>query len=186
MSRLRVPLRKSVAPGIAPVHIDGEVVPLDPVRHVAQAAGWRPSLGAAAEEDATWDWAALLQEADTNESQGVGRYEGYALECGGELQALMLLETAAHRSRQTGDPVVYVEYVAVAPWNRRTMQSPPRFVGCGSGIISMAIERSQALGFKGAIALHSLPRAAGFYTNLGMQNLGPDPTENGLHYFELV
>ncbi len=159
---------------------------MDRTRHLAAAAKWRPVLGAHAEEDATWDWGAHLQEADRNQAKGVGRYEAYALECEGELHALLLLEIANWKSRQTGDPIVYVEYVAVAPWDRRGIQDPPRIAGCGRGIISMAIERSNELGYKGAIALHSLPGAVGFYARLRLKDLGPDPQENGLHYFELL
>ena len=183
---MRISLRKNMEPANQQAPVEGDAVPLDRGRHLPAATQWRPDLAAHAEEDAAWDWSELLREADGNHASGAGQYEAHALECEGEVQAIMLLETAAHRSRQTGAVLVYVEYLAVAPWNRRAIQLPPRFAGCGSGMISVAIERSRVLGLGGAIALHSLPGASGFYTRLGLADLGLDPSENGLQYFEMV
>lgn len=71
-----------------------------------------------------------------------------------------------------------------APWDWALLK-PPKFGGCGTGMISVAIERSRVLGKSGAVGLHSLSGAESFYRNLGFRELGADPAEDGLTYFEI-
>lgn len=183
MSSLRVAL-KTVDPVGRVRQVPGQIVPLNPKTHLPLAEKWLAELRRHAEEDASWSWREVCREARINEQNGVGRYEEYALLCRKELQALMQIEVAAHRSQRSGAGLVYVEYVSVAPWNRRSIQDPPQFAGCGTVIISMAVKRSIALGFGGVIGLHSLQGAEGFYRRMGMNDFGPDKTENGHRYFE--
>jgi hypothetical protein len=96
----------------------------------------------------------------------------------------MILETGARLDRRAGKSIIYVEYLAVAPWNRPTIESPRRFSGCGRAMIRFAVQRSDDLGREGRIGLHSLPRSRSFYAGLGFVDLGPDEAEGGLHYFE--
>lgn len=137
MSTLRVALR-TVDPDGRPKEVPARIVPLNPKTHLPQAEAWLAELRRQAEEDASWKWSEVLLEARLNQRLGAGRYEEYALLRLRELQALMQIEVAAHRSRRSGAGLVYVEYVSAAPWNRRHLQDPPRFAGCGTVIISMA------------------------------------------------
>ncbi len=97
----------------------------------------------------------------------------------------MILESEQHGSRITGHPLLYLEYLAVAPWNRPDVGRPRRFSGCGFSLLKFAAERSQALGYGGVLGLHALPGSHPFYSGAGMKDFGPDPQEDGLHYFEL-
>ena len=87
---------------------------------------------------------------------------------------------------QLGKPIVYVDYVEVAPWNRTVGGTVARYRGVGSALLVAAVALSFDEGFKGRIGLHSLPQSEGFYSHHGMVNLGPDEHYQGLHYFEMT
>jgi hypothetical protein len=152
---------------------------------LADVATWASTLKEHGAEDAAWDWTALLRTFKEHEREGFGKYEFYALRCQRQAQALMILKIANHVSQITGDPLVYVEFIAVAPWNRPAIQEPRRFKRCGSVLLELAAERSRLLGFSGRLGLHSKPASRAFYRNSGLKDFGPDPQEGGLHYFEL-
>ncbi len=147
--------------------------------HLHQAVRWVPELHEQGADDATWDWEAKLQSLDPD-----GRYEGCALVRGRQVQGLMLLESALRRSRQTQRPLVYVEFLAVAPWNRRSPHAPQRFGHCGTALMEYAEHRSVIMGLRGRLGLHSLPSAEIFYRRAGLRDFGADSQERGLRYFE--
>lgn len=114
-------------------------------------------------------------------------YRGFSIVCEGMTQGLMIVDTAS-RCRlpaQKGQHLVEICFLEVAPWNRALLVDPPRYQGIGSVLVRAAIELSKGEGFKGRIGLHSLPQADGFYTGLGMTDLGPDPGKQNLRYFEM-
>lgn len=95
--------------------------------------------------------------------------------------------SSARLKEQFGKPLVYVDFVATAPWNRAELQQPPRFRGVGQVFMLVAIEASRAVGFKGRIGLHSLPKAEDFYEKrCGFTRLGPDSSHQNLTYFEMT
>jgi hypothetical protein len=151
---------------------------------LGEVAKWKGILAAIKAEDADWDWTAIVRESRINQRKRIDRHEYLVLRCQGEVQGLSILEIRHHVSPRTGDPLVYVEYVAVAPWNRLEIQNARRYSGCGRVLLLFATERSVALGFGGIVGLHSLPGAQAFYRGMGFKDLGPDPQEAGLHYFE--
>ncbi len=135
-------------------------------------------------EDSHWDW-----RRKANGWRPLLGYQSYSLVCGGELQGLMLTNTisSARLSIQFGKPLVYVEFLATAPWNRPELRKPPKFRGCGRIFILAAIQSSLDEGFKGRIGLHSLPKAEGFYRDkCGFTLLGPDSSHQNLTYFEMT
>ena len=102
----------------------------------------------------------------------------------------MLTETASHVSQsreERGKPLVYIDYLEVAPWNwvipeiGRTGQ----FRGIGSILFWRAVKQSQKEGFHGRVGLHALPQAEQFYEKCGMTPFGPDAGKQNLLYFEL-
>uniref|UniRef100_A0A8T6QJ72 GNAT family N-acetyltransferase n=1 Tax=Lyngbya confervoides BDU141951 TaxID=1574623 RepID=A0A8T6QJ72_9CYAN len=130
--------------------------------------------------DADWNWAYKLQLAVNDE-----RYEVYGMELEALLQGVILLETQWHRSwLPQRFPLVYVEYLASAPWNRRLIEDPPYLVGVGRALLLFARQRSLELGYGGRVGLHSLPGAEAFYHRYQMPDYGPDPDKGGLVYFE--
>ncbi|MEH1889559.1 MAG: hypothetical protein V7K92_08885 [Nostoc sp.] len=70
--------------------------------------------------------------------------------------------------------LVYLDYLTIALWNRRSIENPPIYKGGGSSLLKLAIERSFDLDYKGRICLHSLPGAENFYRKFEMVNLGYD------------
>lgn len=134
-------------------------------------------------EDSHWDWSGKVLE-----TQGSLAHKHFAVECEGKTQGLMQLELSLHRSRvEVGQHLVYVDYLSVAPWNRKSIEPKPRFRGVGSALLAQAIGTSAEEGFFGRLGLHSLPNAADWYRKeFGMQSFGPDASKQGLEYFELT
>ncbi len=152
---------------------------------------WAPEMRAFAAsgahsrpEDFHWDWKAKAQGWRT-----YLKYQSSALVCEGDLQGLMLLNNlcSARIHEQFGKPLMYVEFVATAPWNRPELRIPPKFRGVGRTFILAAIHFSLDAGYKGRIGLHSLPNAEDFYENkCGMTRLGPDSSHQNLTYYEMT
>lgn len=116
-------------------------------------------------------------------------YPTLAIEFEGDAQGLMLLKTDGEFARlpgELGKPLVYVVFLATAPWNLTSVVARPRFRGVGSVLLRAAVEISSDLGFKGRLALHALPQSEVFYERLGMTALGNDPKKENLKYFEMT
>ena len=160
--------------------VNADLLPISD-KHLADfETYWRPRLQASNEQDRHWEWkkkASVLRAPN---------YELYALECDSITQGLMILEIDCHRSRlKEGKSLVYLDFLAVAPWNRPLLQQPPMYKAVGSALLTFAIGRSIDLEYKGRLGLHSLPKATGFYEKLKMINFGPDASKQDLNYLEL-
>lgn len=136
-------------------------------------------------EDAHWKW-----ERKMAQRRGKLGFESYCIERDGQIEGLLILNFLAtcRLPVQMGKDLVYLEYLATAPWNRRIGDQLPQFQRVGSFLFRAALQVSLANDLKGRIGLHSLPKAEGFYRDkIGMTDLGPDhsPSHQGLHYFEL-
>ena len=135
-------------------------------------------------QDQGWDW-----------RQKIDIYGGrlskvsFAIECNGKTQGLMLADLGSRRSKIRGEeglPLVYIDFIAVAPWNRPVLAEEPRYKGVGSVLLVTAISLSIDEEMEGRIGLHSLPQSEGFYAEYcGMTSHGPEGDE-GLHYFEMT
>jgi len=135
-------------------------------------------------EDSHWNW-----RIKSFSSSGLLSCHSFSLVCNGELQALMIARdlASAKLPGQFGQPLVHLEFVATAPWNRPEFHQPVRYKGCGRILILAAIEVSRACGGKGRIGLHSLPAAEDFYEQkCGMTLLGADAAHQNLSYFEMT
>lgn len=116
-------------------------------------------------------------------------YQILAIECEGEAQGMMMVLTDGEFSRITADrgkPLVYVSFLASAPWNLSTIVENPRFRGTGTMFMRRAVEISMDLGFNGRVGLHSLPGSESFYARYDMTNFGQDPKKQDLTYFEMT
>ena len=160
--------------------VDAELVNLS-VKHLADFdTFWKSRLQASVEEDRHWDWVNKYLKLKTP------NYERYALECESITQGLMLLELDCHRCHlDAGKNLVYIDYLATAPWNRPSIQNPPDYKGVGTALFTLAVKRSFDLDYKGRLGLHALPLAEAFYTKLGMVDFGYDSDKQNLKYFEL-
>ena len=143
---------------------------------------WRSQLIELSAEDKFWDWAFKKRIALTRSG-----YESYAIEWDNETQGLIALETQYHRVQidsARGQRLVYIQALASAPWNRRNTRVQRQFSGIGALLLNFARRRSKQLGYGGRVGLHSIASAEGFYDDLNMMNLGPDPDYDDLVYFE--
>ena len=117
-------------------------------------------------------------------------YRMFGLECQSQMQGLMLALTAGKNSQiasQRGRPLVYVHFLAAAPWNLASIVAEPRFSLVGSILVAAAIHLSMEEEFQGRIGLHSLPQSDDWYRRTcGMTDLGPDQTVENLRYFEMT
>ena len=117
-------------------------------------------------------------------------YRMFGVESESEMQGLMLLLLIGKCCRiesQEYEPLVYIDFLAAAPWNISSIVEAPRYRSVGSILVGTAIQVSQNEGFKGRIGLHSLPQAESWYRDsCNMTDLGIDPSYQNLRYFEMT
>ena len=113
---------------------------------------------------------------------------GFSVVAQGETQGLAQVDLtkASRESSQAGRPLVYLDYLEVAPWNRPEFGAAPRLRGVGSALLTAAVALSDEEGFRGRLGLHSLPQADAFYRKIGMTDLGQDSAYQNLRYFEMT
>jgi hypothetical protein len=141
---------------------------------------WKGILLETEQPDRYWMWDYKLRQSNRDQ-----RFEAYAVEVDDLTQGLMLLETQWHRSHPPlRHRLVYIEAIASAPWNRRSLEDPPYIRGVGRALLLFARQRSVALGYGGRVGLHALPGVEGFYRQNQMPEYEPDLEKEGLVYFE--
>jgi hypothetical protein len=131
-----------------------------------------------------WNWAAKVAQVE-----GLLAFKGFCVVQDGLTQGLIRLDLtkSARLATQVRKPLVYVDYLEVAPWNRPHLDRAPRLRGVGKALLTAAVVLSDHEGFKGRVGLHSLPQSDGFYReHCGMTDTGPDATAQGLRYFEMT
>jgi GNAT superfamily N-acetyltransferase len=137
-----------------------------------RAAGRHP-------EHAHWDW------TGKTELDLVERWRFVAVRCDQSVEGLMAARTKPKAGRLAPGPILYVDFVEVAPWNSRTLTDTPRFQGVGALLIQEAVAISVEMGWDGRLGLSALPQAQGFYARLGMTLIDDaDPDYSDLAYFE--
>lgn len=113
------------------------------------------------------------------------RLKSVALVAGETVAGVLFLNCEARPSRlECRQPLVYITYVATAPWNRRTPNRVDQLQGVGRSLITWAAQYSQQIGCKGRLGLHSLKSSDAFYMRLGFRNFGIDAARRGMNYFE--
>ena len=134
----------------------------------------------------SWHWQWDRKVAQTS---GLLGFRTFCVVCSGMTQGLMRVDLtkSGRLQEQSGKPLVYIDYLEVAPWNQPIGQEAVRYKGVGSALVAAAIELSNDEGFKGRVGLHSLPQADEFYRRTcKMSELGADPNCQGLCYFEMT
>jgi hypothetical protein len=164
-----------------------EVVFIDGVDRtdVAKAQeSWHKLLKDTKSEHAHWNWNEKYQLV----AEAPLAYRIFGLEAEGQMQGLMLVWTAGKFCRiesQKGKPLIYIDYLATAPWNSADVIAEPIYAGVGKVLIRAAVQLSLEDELQGRIGLHSLPQAESYYRdNCKMTDLGQDKAYYGLRYFE--
>lgn len=133
-------------------------------------------------QDAHWKWTEKVKERAS-----ALEWRSFAVEAGGITQALMFVRLSgfALEPTQRNLPLVDIDLLATAPWNRRRLAETPKYKGLGRLLMTAAISLSVDEEFKGRIGLHALPQAETFYRDVcGMTDLGVDKTM--MRYFEMT
>jgi len=113
-------------------------------------------------DDNHWDWLSKVCLHKSDE------YGWFFLDINEKPQAACLIYHPKKSAIDAGD-IFYIEYVAVAPWNRNNPMEEKQFKGAGSEIIKCAIQyATESLGLRHGFSLHALPRAEGYYEKIGM------------------
>lgn len=130
-------------------------------------------------EDAHWRWTAKAIHHSAQE------YNWFFYLAQDAVQAACLIYHPKD-SIIDGQGIFYIEYVAVAPWNRPNPLSAARFKGVGSDLIKYASKfATETLGLRPGFSLHSLPKAAAYYNKIGMTCF-PERKKESLDYFEMA
>ncbi|MER8470412.1 hypothetical protein [Mesorhizobium sp. M0220] len=133
-------------------------------------------------QDAHWRWSEKVEMSSNRLDR-----QSFAIVAEGATQGLMLVTTAgfAKDSSQRGKPLVTVDLLATAPWNRPRFDASPRFKGVGRIMMVAAISLSVQEEFRGRVGLHALPQAEAWYRDVvGMTDLEIDDTR--MRYFEMT
>jgi hypothetical protein len=146
-------------------------------------AGWPQSIH--------WSWARKAATVAPTRLEAFGDVRLFGIEAAGEWQALLygLSEGYETRLGTMNRPLVYIDFIEVAPWNWDIvpLQKIGRYRGAGVQLMELAIRWSQGLGYGGRVGLYALDQAKPFYEHrCGMENLGPDAGYHNLSYFELT
>jgi hypothetical protein len=131
-----------------------------------------------------WNWNAKVQRF-----LSVTGHRILSIQCDMQTQGLMILGTENYNSAvrtESIEPIVYIHYIATAPWNHPLFTEKPRFGLIGKVFIAAAIHISMECGYAGRIGLHSLQQAESFYTACCMTDLGLDSQVEDLRYFEMT
>ncbi|MDD1136721.1 hypothetical protein M5G22_04050 [Pseudomonas sp. TNT2022 ID233] len=130
-------------------------------------------------EDAHWRWTAKAIHHSAQE------YNWFFYLAEDAIQAACLIYHPKD-SVIDGQGIFYIEYVAVAPWNRPNPLSTTRFKGIGSDLIRYASKyATETLGLRPGFSLHSLPKAAAYYNKIGMTCF-PERKKERLDYYEMA
>lgn len=144
---------------------------------------WQQLLGDYGAPDSRWDWNDLAKP-------GIARttHKSFSVIAGDDVEAVMVVELT-HRceiAEQAGDHLVYIENLAIAPWNRGEIQSPRRFGGIGKMMLALAVKLSESEGWGGRVGLHSLSQSETFYEKCKLTRLKNDASHEDLWYFEFT
>lgn len=135
-------------------------------------------LSSIQKEDHHWNW--FKKSIATRGDE----YEWFYLYVDDEPQAACLIyhprDSALQKSK-----IFYVEFLAVAPWNRSCLVRERKYLGVGSVLLKTVLNFAvHNIGLSPGFSLHSLPQASGYYSKLNMVCVD-ELKKDTLLYFEL-
>ncbi|MFQ1895820.1 hypothetical protein ACK36K_00520 [Aeromonas veronii] len=129
-------------------------------------------------DDSHWDWLSKSCVYKTDE------YKWFFLYAEDKPQAACIIYHPKKSTIHDGN-IFYIEYIAVAPWNRKNPMVERELIGLGSIMIQFVVRyATTTLGLELGFALHSLPTATGFYERLGMLSFTQND-KDGLKFYEM-
>jgi len=129
-------------------------------------------------EDGHWDW--FMKSLFTKKDE----YEWFFFHADEKVQGACLIYHPK-QSEIDAEEIFYIEYVAVAPWNRNNPYKEKEFSGVGSHLINCVLDHAvNALGLVYGFSLLSLPKASPYYEKIGMVNF-KNKDQDPLAYYEM-
>lgn len=129
-------------------------------------------------DDGHWDWFQKSIRHVTSE------YVWFFLMAENYPQGACLIYHPKKSAENLGD-IFYIEYIAVAPWNRKNPMTGREFKGVGTMLIRSAIHYAiNTLKLRPGFCLHALPRAVEYYKAAGMR-VFDELEKEGMPYFEM-
>ena len=112
--------------------------------------------------------------------------EGFVLDAAARVEGLVVFDGFLQPSRKTpGARLLYLRYLAVAPWNRPSASGPGRYPGLDRILLGQAVRESIRLGSPGRVALHVPVSASALYQELGFDVPEAEASRAGMAYCEL-
>ena len=129
-------------------------------------------------EDWHWNWGRKALYC------GGPEYEWFYLMADNSVQAIATIYHPKS-SWLNGDDIFYIDYLAVANWNRDYPDYQKRFSGVGTKLVGFCIGHAiNVLKYRPGFCLHSLPGAESYYAHIGMRDLGLDSSKEDLRRYE--
>jgi hypothetical protein len=130
-------------------------------------------------EDSHWNWIKKAKCFNSDE------YLWFSLEINNQIECAMIV-FHPEKSRVSATDIFYVDYLAVSPWNRKSVIHSPEVKGLGSLMLKLVGKHiNQKLNYIEGFSLHSLPKALPYYLRIGMRDFGQDIKKQNLHYLEM-
>lgn len=102
-----------------------------------------------------------------------------------DIQAMCVTYQPKKSTLYEDKKIFYIEYIAVAPWNRDTLLQKRKYSKIATTLIAaITYYLSNNRGLFPSFSLHSLPQAAGYYEKLGMVNF-PKEDKDSLKFYEI-
>lgn len=119
-------------------------------------------------EDSHWDWFGKTAAMTSEE------YIWFYLVADGKPQGACVV-FHPKQSSFDGDQIFYIEFVAVAPWNRHSRFRSKKYSGVGSTLLASASSFiADRFGYRNGFSLHALPQAKSYYEKIGMQHISEE------------
>ena len=129
-------------------------------------------------EDFHWDWYAKSHLMRTD------KYRWFYLHAENKPQGACVM-FQPKGSALNGSSIFYIEFIAVAPWNRDCSIKERYLYGVGSVMLKSILDYAvNTLNLTPGFSLHSLPQSRGYYEKLSMVNIDK-LDKDSLMYFEL-
>lgn len=135
-------------------------------------------------EDYHWQWFGKSMRYREEE------YKWFFLSSTNTVEAACLIYFPKKSAMDESD-IFYVEFIAVAPWNRFSPLEDKRFKKIGTILLRSIIKYlTESQGYQYGFCLHSLPQAQGFYEHIGMIHFEhldkiESPDCDPLYYYEI-
>lgn len=129
--------------------------------------------------DAHWDWSRKMLSCYSD------KYDWFFIKINGKVEAVCII-LHPHNSKIDDKDIFYVDYLAVAPWNRNTPYGRRKYALLGTTLLSVCCNQSKVdLPYRYGFSLHSLPQSLTYYTRIGMDDYGRDIIKENLNYLEM-